>query len=133
LSPATLRMIYFYSIHSIITYNIILRGISISSIKIFRIQQKIIRITINSSSRDSYRYLFKKRKYYLYVHSTYILCHYTSRITNIYRRRKWRFRTLILDTIPVFIHLSLNFTKLCKEPITLEYRFSITSQQTQSV
>jgi len=53
-------MIYFSSIHSIITYDIILGGISISSIKIFRIQQKIIRLTINSRSRDSYRYLFKK-------------------------------------------------------------------------
>jgi len=36
-----------------------LGGNSISSIKIFRIQEKIIRLTTNSGSRDSNRYLLQ--------------------------------------------------------------------------
>ena len=55
-------MIYFFYIHSIITYGIIFWGNSTSSIKIFRIKKKIITIITNSRSRDSCRDLFKKMK-----------------------------------------------------------------------
>ena len=65
-------IIYLFYMHSIIIYGIFLDNLP-SSIKIFRIQKNIIRIITNSRSRDSFRDLFKRWEYYLYVHIT----HYT--------------------------------------------------------
>jgi hypothetical protein len=55
----TLKMIYYSSVHSIITYGIIFRGNSPLSNTIFMIQKRIIRIMTKSRSRDSCRHLFK--------------------------------------------------------------------------
>ena len=61
LSQETSQIIYFYYIHSIITYGIIFWDNSTSSIKIFRIKKNIVIIT-NSRTWDSCRDLFKKMK-----------------------------------------------------------------------
>jgi hypothetical protein len=56
----TLKMMYFSYEHSIITYGIIFWGNSPYSIKIFRMQKRIIRIIPNSTKRASCRTLFKE-------------------------------------------------------------------------
>jgi hypothetical protein len=54
----TLKMIYYSYFHSIMTYGLIFCGNSPDSIKIFRLQKKIIRIMMHCRSRDSCRKLF---------------------------------------------------------------------------
>jgi hypothetical protein len=53
-------MVYFSTVHSIISYGIIFWGISAYSKIIFKIQKGIIRIIMNSDNRISWRNLFKK-------------------------------------------------------------------------
>jgi len=59
MSPETLRMVYFAYIHSIMSYGIILGGNQPYSDKIFKIQERVIRIITNSRMRDSCRELLK--------------------------------------------------------------------------
>jgi hypothetical protein len=59
MSQEALRIIYFPYVHSTITCGIIFWGNLPHSIKIFRIQKKIIRIITNSRNRDSCRELFQ--------------------------------------------------------------------------
>jgi len=54
----TLKMIYHFYFHSIMTYGLLFLGNSPDSIKIFRLQKKIIRIMIGCRSKDSCRKLF---------------------------------------------------------------------------
>jgi hypothetical protein len=54
----TLKMIYYSCFHSIMTYDLLFWGNSPDSIKIFRLQKKIIRIMIGYRSKDSCRKLF---------------------------------------------------------------------------
>ena len=60
-SQETLRMIYFFYIHSTITYGIIFWAISHPALK-HSAFKKNIRIITNSRSRDSCRDLYKKTK-----------------------------------------------------------------------
>jgi len=60
LSLEALKMVYFSTVHSIISYGIIIWGISAYSKIIFKTQKRILRIIINSDNRDSCRELFKK-------------------------------------------------------------------------
>jgi hypothetical protein len=53
-------MVYFSTVHSIISYGIIFWGISSYSKIIFKIQKRIIRIITNSGNQDSCQDLFKK-------------------------------------------------------------------------
>jgi hypothetical protein len=62
MSLRSLRMIYTAYIHSVMTYGIILWGKSSYTIKIFRIQKKIIRIMLGLKKRDSCRDWFKEMK-----------------------------------------------------------------------
>jgi hypothetical protein len=55
MSLRSLRMIYFAYIHFVITYGIIFWGDSPYSIKLFRIQKKVVRIMMGLKKRDSYR------------------------------------------------------------------------------
>jgi hypothetical protein len=71
-SPETLRMVYFAYVHSILSYGIILGGNQPYSEKIFKIQNRVIRIITNSRTRDSCRELFKKLEI-LPLYSPYIL------------------------------------------------------------
>jgi hypothetical protein len=59
-SPEILRMVYFSYFHSIMSYGIIFWGNSHSSINVFKIQKRIIRIMTKSSKCDTCRTLFKK-------------------------------------------------------------------------
>jgi hypothetical protein len=59
-SPDILRMVYFSYFHSLVSYGIIFWGNSHSSINIFRIQKRIIRIMTNSNKHDTCRPLFKQ-------------------------------------------------------------------------
>jgi len=59
MSPETLRMVYFAYIHSVMSYGIILGGNQPYSDKIFKIQERVIRIITNSRMRDLCRELFK--------------------------------------------------------------------------
>jgi hypothetical protein len=54
----TLKMIYYSYFHSVMTYGLLFWGNSPESIKIFRLQKKIIRIMTGCRSRDSCRKLF---------------------------------------------------------------------------
>jgi len=54
----TLRMIYYYYFHSVMTYGLLFWGNSPDSIKIFRLQKKIVRIMTGCRSTDSCRKLF---------------------------------------------------------------------------
>ena len=60
LSFETLKMVYFSIVHSIISYGILLRGVSTHSEIIFKIQESIITIITNSGNKDSCRNLFTK-------------------------------------------------------------------------
>jgi hypothetical protein len=60
LSSESLKMVYFSTVHSIISYGIIFWGISAYSKIMFKIQKRIIRIITNSDNRTSCRNLFKK-------------------------------------------------------------------------
>jgi hypothetical protein len=60
LSSESLKMVYFSTVHSIISYGIIFWGISTHSKLIFKIQKRIIRIIMNSGNMASCRDLFKK-------------------------------------------------------------------------
>jgi len=59
MSLVVLRSTYFLYAHSIISYGIIFWGNSSYSEDIFKIQKRIIRITMNSSRNASCRQLFK--------------------------------------------------------------------------
>jgi hypothetical protein len=56
----TLKVVYFSYVHSMLTYGIIFWGNSSYSIKVFRIQKRIIRVMTNSTKRALYRSLFKE-------------------------------------------------------------------------
>jgi len=58
----TLKMIYYSYLHSVMTYGLLFWGNSPDSIKTFRLQKKIIRITMGCRSRDSRRKLFSNLK-----------------------------------------------------------------------
>jgi len=60
ISLENLRMIYFSSMHSIISYGIIFWGNSTYSNTIFKLQKRVIRIMMNAGNRESCRELFKK-------------------------------------------------------------------------
>ena len=68
----TIRMIYFASVNSIISYGIIFWSNSNYSNTIFKLQKTVIRIMMNAGSRESCRELFKKLNI-LPLHSKYIL------------------------------------------------------------
>ena len=96
-SPEILRMVYFSYCHSIISYGIIFWGNSYSSINIFKIQKRIIRIMTKSNKRDTCRPLFKKLRILplpsqyifsllLFVVTNKNLCSLNSQIHGIYTR-----------------------------------------------
>jgi len=60
LSFESLRMVYFSTVHSVISYGITLWGTSSHSKIIFKIQKRIIRIITNSDNKDSCQDLFKE-------------------------------------------------------------------------
>jgi len=68
----TLKMIYYSYFHSVMTYGLLLWGHSSESIKIFRLQKKIIRIMMGYRISDSCRKLFFNLKI-LPLPSQYIL------------------------------------------------------------
>ena len=71
MSTETLRMVYFTYVHSIMSYGIIFWGNQPYSQKIFKIQERVIRIIINSRMTDSCRELFKELEI-LPLYSQYI-------------------------------------------------------------
>jgi hypothetical protein len=54
----TLKMIYHSYFHSVMTYGLLFWGNSPDSIKIFRLQKRIIRIMMSCRNRDSFRKVF---------------------------------------------------------------------------
>jgi len=68
----TLRMIYFSSVHSIISYGIIFWGNSNHSNTIFKLQKRVIRIMMNAGNRQSCCELFRELNI-LPLYSQYIL------------------------------------------------------------
>jgi hypothetical protein len=63
ISLEVLRTIYFSLVHSIIAYGLIFWGTSAYSRVIFKIQKRIVRVIMNSNSKDSCCDLFKKIMY----------------------------------------------------------------------
>jgi hypothetical protein len=75
---ATLKVIYFAHIHSIISYGIILWGNPSYANKVFILQKNIIRIIMNTRPRDSCREIFKNMEIMtLYSQYIYSLILYT--------------------------------------------------------
>ena len=68
----TLRMLYFSSIHSIISYGIVFWGNSSCSTTIFKLQKRAIRIMMNAGRGESCQELLKQLNI-LPLHSQYIL------------------------------------------------------------
>jgi hypothetical protein len=74
-SHQMLKVIYYSYFHSIMSYGIIFWGHSASSVRVFRLQKRIIRIMMGCKSRDSCRKLFISLKIlplsslYIYVFS----------------------------------------------------------------
>jgi hypothetical protein len=62
MSQQTLKMTYYSSSHSRMSYGIMFWGHSASSIRVFRLQKMMIRIMMGCTSRDSCRKLFIKLK-----------------------------------------------------------------------
>jgi hypothetical protein len=62
MSLESMRMVYFSYFHSIAAHGLILWGNSHLSIRIFRLQKRVIRVITNSGSRDSCWESFKKLK-----------------------------------------------------------------------
>jgi hypothetical protein len=73
LSPGSLKMVYFSTVHSVISYGLIFWGISTHSKIIFKIQKRIIRSITNSDNKTSCQELFKNL-YILPLQSQYIFC-----------------------------------------------------------
>jgi hypothetical protein len=69
----TLKIIYYSSFHSVMTYGLIFWGSSTESIKIFRLQKRIIRIMMGYKTNQSCRELFHKLGI-LSLPSQYIFC-----------------------------------------------------------
>jgi hypothetical protein len=68
----TLQMIYFSSVHAIISYGVIFWGNSRYSNTIFKLQKKVIRIMMNAGNMEFCHELFKKLNI-LPLHLQYIL------------------------------------------------------------
>jgi hypothetical protein len=60
MSPQMLKAIYYAHFHSIISYGIIFWGHTTPSIRAFRLQKRIVRITMGSRTKDSCRKWFTK-------------------------------------------------------------------------
>lgn len=71
-SQQMLKVIYYFYFHSIMSYGVLFWGYSTYSIRAFRLQKRIIRITMGCRSRDSCRKLFIKLKI-LPLSSFYVL------------------------------------------------------------
>ena len=101
----TLRMIYLPYVHSIMTYSIILWGNSSYSSNIFKIQKRIIRVVMNSCSRDFCWVLFKKLNI-LPLQSQYIFSLLLLWLrTRIYINPILRFMVLTPDMVLIYIVL----------------------------
>ena len=83
LSQATLKTIYYASIHSLISYGIICWGNSAHAKKVFIIQKKSIHIITNSKITDSCRQHFIKLQI-MTLYSQYIYSLKVHTITHIY-------------------------------------------------
>jgi hypothetical protein len=90
----TLRIIYFSSIHAIVSYSIIFWGNSIYNNTIFKLQKRVIRIMMNARNRESCRELFKKLKI-LPLHTQYILCLSLFAVKNI---NMFKFNSIVHST-----------------------------------
>jgi hypothetical protein len=76
LSKNALKLLHFSYAHSIISYDIIFWGTSAHSIKIFRLQKKILRIMTKSKKQNHAEDYSKKWKYYLSIPNIYIPSQY---------------------------------------------------------
>jgi len=89
LSKDTQRIIYCAHIHSVFSYGIIFGGNSSYSNKVFVLQKKIIRIVMDTRTRDSCRELFKDMKILLmYSKYIYSLILYTVNNKHLYNTNK---------------------------------------------
>jgi hypothetical protein len=70
ISFEAVRMIYFSSVHSVMSYGLIFWGTSTNSEIIFKIKKRIIRVIMNSDSKDSCHEF--KKLYILPFYSQYI-------------------------------------------------------------
>jgi len=98
--PELLRTIYFSYVHCIISYGIIFWGNSSHNKIIFKIQKKIIRVIMNSSSRSLCCDLFKKLNILLLHPSNCSLLR-----TEIYLDLNLKYIILVQDTILTYIDI----------------------------
>jgi hypothetical protein len=79
LSQESLRMVYFSYFHSIMTYRLVFWGTSYHSNTVFKLQKRIVRITMGIRGRESCREYLRKLKIlplqsqYIYI-LTHIIC-----------------------------------------------------------
>jgi hypothetical protein len=103
LSLKAIKMVYFSYVHSLLIYGIIFWWNSFYAKSVFKIQTRIIRIVINSGSRDSCRDLFKVlnilplQSQYIYSTSVFVvmnkgLLKSNSDVHNIQRRKQFDLR-----------------------------------------
>ena len=103
LSFESLKMVYFSTVHSIISYGIIFWGISTYSKIIFKIQKRIIRIIPDSGNKDSCRDLFKNLHILpLLFQYIFSLLMFVVKNKNFFKRTRM-FIVLIQDLIMIYI------------------------------
>jgi hypothetical protein len=80
LSITALKMVYYASFHSIITYGLIFWGNSTSSVQIFKLQKRVARIMVGATNRDSckknldhYKFCHYPLYIYIYILGKYIV------------------------------------------------------------
>ena len=107
MSSEALRMIYIAYVQSVISYNIIFWGNAVYTNSIFKIQKRIIRVIMNSSSNSCCE-LFKKLNM-LPVQTQYIfsllLFVVENRDLEIYIYLILKYIILVQDTVQIYICL----------------------------
>jgi hypothetical protein len=72
----TLKIIYYASMHSIMSYDIMFWGSSADANKVFLTQKKILRIIYNIRPRDPCREIFKENQIFTFFLSIFTLYFY---------------------------------------------------------
>jgi hypothetical protein len=98
-SQQTMKVIYYSYFHSIMSYGILFWGHSAYSIRVFRLQKRIIRIMMGCRITDSCRKCLSNLKFYLCPPCIFFLFSVLWLIIRNYLLKIIKFMTFVLDNI----------------------------------
>jgi hypothetical protein len=128
LSQNVLRMIYFSQVHCILNYGIIFWGNSPHSVKVFKMQKRIIRIITNSGNRDSCTELFRQTEILpFYLQYLFALILYTVNNKHLFNANM-DVHNYETGNKKIFISHQPIWPNITRDRITLEKRFLIIFQ-----